>query len=170
MAEPRPADRQGPKPVNKRGAARMGAVQALYQMDVAGSGLAQTVAEYENFRLGREIDGVEYREADPAWFRQIMGGVHGDQIEVDRLIAGSLVEGWPLSRIDATLRAILRCGTWELAHKPEVPARVVISEYVDVAKAFYETDEPRMVNGVLDTVARTVREGELPERAATTEG
>ena len=158
------------KPVNKRGAARMGAVQALYQMDVSGAGLAQTVAEYENYRLGREIDGAQYREADPAWFRQIMAGVHGDQIEVDRLIATSLTRDWPLSRIDATLRAILRCGAWELAHKKDVPARVLISEYVDVARAFYETDEPRMVNGVLDRIARTVREGQLPPKAGGTSG
>ena len=143
----------------------MGAVQALYQMDVSGAGLAQTVAEYENFRLGREIDGEQYREADPAWFRQIMGGVHADQVAVDRLIATSLTKDWPLSRIDATLRAILRCGAWELGHKRDVPAKVIISEYVDVARAFYETDEPRMVNGVLDRIARTVREGELPSKA-----
>ena len=108
--EPTPVDKPEAKPVNKRGAARMGAVQALYQMDVSGAGLAQTVAEYENFRLGREIDGAQYREADPGWFRQIMSGVHGRQVEIDRLIAASLVKGWPLSRIDATLRAILRCG------------------------------------------------------------
>ena len=171
MAEPRTRtapearERGGEaRPVNKRGAARMGAVQALYQMDVSGAGLAQTVSEYENYRLGREIDGAQYLEADPAWFRQIMAGVHGAQVEVDRLIATSLAKDWPLSRIDATLRAILRCGTFELAHKKDVPARVVISEYVDLARAFYETDEPRMVNGVLDRVARRVREGELPPK------
>ena len=158
------AERKEAKPVNKRGAARMGAVQALYQMDVSGAGLAQTVAEYENFRLGREIDGAQYLEADPGWFRQIMSGVHGSQVEVDRLIAKSLTKDWPLSRIDATLRAILRCGAFELARKKDVPAKVIISEYVDVARAFYETDEPRMVNGVLDRIARTVREGELPEK------
>ena len=142
----------------------MAAVQALYQMDVGRAGLTDTVAEYENFRLGREIDGDQYREADAGWFRQIVAGVHGEQTRVDPQIAGALTPDWPLRRLDATLRAILRCGTWELNSKPDVPARVIISEYVDVAKAFYGEDEPRMVNGVLDRIARKVREGELPER------
>ena len=156
-------------PVNKRGAARMGAVQALYQMDIGKAGLAETVAEYENFRLGREIDGEQYRDADAAWFRAIVAGVQGEQRRIDGLIADALVPGWPLSRIAPLLRAILRCGTYELAEKRDVPARAVISEYVDLARAFFETDEPRMVNGVLDGIARTVREGELPPRPGATE-
>ena len=159
MADPK---RKEKPPVNKRGAARMGAVQALYQMDVAGSGAAETVAEYENFRLGKVIDEDEYREADAAWFRQIVGGVAEAQRRIDPLIHSSLRDDWPLSRIDSTLRAILRAGAWELEHKKDVPARVIISEYVDVARAFHEGDAPKMVNGVLDLIARKVREGELP--------
>ena len=158
------ADRRERPPVNKRGAARMAAVQALYQMDVAGAGLTQTVAEYENFRLGQEIDGEQYRDADPAWFRQIVAGVHEHQTRIDPQIAQSLSPDWPLRRIDTTLRAILRAAVYELNEKGDVPARVIISEYVDVARAFYEVEEPRMVNGVLDRIARRVREGELPER------
>lgn len=153
-------------PVNKRGAARMAAVQALYQMDVAGAGLTQTVAEYENFRLGQEIDGAQYRDADAGWFRQIVAGVHEHQTRIDPQIAQSLPADWPLRRIDTTLRAMLRAAVYELNEKPDVPARVIISEYVDVARAFYEVDEPRMVNAVLDRIARQVREGELPEKAA----
>ena len=160
MAEPAAKPDRPPraaKPVNKRGAARLAAVQALYQMDVGGRGIMETVAEYEAHRLGQEIDGEQYREADPQWFRQIVGGVVEYQRELDPLIARTLVEGWPLSRIDTTLRAVLRAGAWELAHKPDVPHAVVITEYVDIARAFYEEDEPKMVNAVLDRIARRVR-------------
>ena len=142
----------------------MAAVQALYQMDVAGAGLTQTVAEYENFRLGQEIDGDQYREADAGWFRQIVAGVHANQTRIDPQIAQALPTDWPLRRIDTTLRAILRAAVYELNEKPDVPARVVISEYLDVAKAFYEVEEPRLVNAVLDRVARRVRENELPQK------
>ena len=159
-------DRKEKPPVNKRGAARMAAVQALYQMDVAEAGLTQTVAEYENFRLGQEIDGEQYRDADAGWFRQIVAGVHEHQTRIDPQIANALSPDWPLRRIDTTLRAILRAAVYELNEKTDVPARVIISEYVDVARAFYELEEPRMVNGVLDRVARLVREGELPEKSA----
>ena len=160
------ADAQREKPpVNKRGAARMAAVQALYQMDVAGSGAAETVAEYENFRLGRVIDEDQYREADAGWFRQIVGGVAEGQTRIDPIIHASLRDDWPLARLDSTLRAILRAATFELEEKKDVPARVIISEYVDVARAFHEGEAPRMVNGVLDVIARKVREGELPPKA-----
>ena len=139
--------------VNKRGAARLAAVQALYQMDIGGNGILETVAEYETFRLGKEIDGVTYREADPQWFRQIVSGVVEGQKALDPEIRKALPEDWPLSRLDSTLRAILRGGTWELKGKQDVPIAVIISEYVDIAKAFYEGDEPKLVNGVLDRVA-----------------
>ncbi len=156
------------KPANKRGAARLSAVQALYQMDIGGAGLAQTVAEYENFRLGREVDGETYLEADVAWFRGIVGGVHRDQTTIDPLIHSHLAKDWPLSRIDSTLRAILRAGVFELLNRKDVDARVIVSEYVEVAKAFYDEDEPRMINGVLDRAARQIRPGELPEKAVST--
>ncbi len=150
------------KPANKRGAARLSAVQALYQMDIGGAGLMDTVAEYENFRLGREIDGETYLEADPSWFRGIVAGVVRDQKTIDPIIHEALTDDWPLSRIDSTLRATLRAAVFELANRKDVAARVVVSEYVEVAKAFFEGDEPKMVNGVLDRIARQMREGELP--------
>ena len=153
-----------PKPANKRGAARLSAVQALYQMDIGGAGLTQTVAEYENFRLGQEVDGEAYLDADAGWFRGIVGGVHRDQKKIDPLIHSSLAKDWPLSRIDATLRAVLRAGVFELTQRRDVDAKVVVTEYVEVTKAFFEGDEPKMVNGVLDRVARRVREGELDEK------
>ncbi len=150
------------KPANKRGTARLAAVQALYQMDIGGMGLAATVAEYENFRLGREIDGEMYRDADAAWFRQIVAGVVDQQKTIDPVLQGTLVEGWQLARIDSTLRATLRAAVWELTNKKDVSARVVVSEYVEVAKAFFEDgEEPGMVNGVLNTLAHRLRPDEF---------
>ncbi len=145
------------RPANKRGAARLAAVQALYQMDVTGSGLLETAAEYEAFRLGKEVDGELYRDADPQWFRAILSGVVENQKAVDPVIGQSLTEDWPLSRLDSTLRAILRAGVYELMKRADVPVAVIVSEYVDIAKAFYENEEPGLVNAVLDRVARRVR-------------
>jgi transcription antitermination factor NusB len=145
------------RPANKRGAARLAAVQALYQMDVAGAGLLEITAEYEAFRLGKEVDGATYLEADAQWFRSILAGVVENQKEVDPIIRQSLTEDWPLSRLDSTLRAILRAGAFELMKRPDVPVPVIVSEYVDIAKAFYNEDEPKLVNAVLDRVARRVR-------------
>ena len=155
------------KPANKRGSARLSAVQALYQMDISGSGLTEVVAEYENFRLGREIDGETYLAADAAWFRGIVGGVVKDQKAIDPVIHRSLTDTWPLARIDSTLRAILRAAVFELTKRRDVDARVVVSEYVEVAKAFFDGDEPKMVNGVLDVIARQVRKGEFADKPNT---
>ena len=155
MAEPARDKRAAREaaPANKRGAARLAAVQALYQMDVGGSGILETVAEYEAFRLGGEIDGERYREADAQWFRETVAGVVDKQKALDPLIKRSLTEGWPLSRLDSTLRAILRAGAWELDNRRDTPIGVTISEYVNVAKAFYTDDEPKLVNAVLDRLA-----------------
>jgi N utilization substance protein B len=153
-----PAEKaEQPRQANKRGAARLAAVQALYQMDVAGSGLIEITAEYETYRLGKEVDGALYREADPQWFRAILAGVVENQKTIDPVIRQSLTEDWPLSRLDSTLRAILRAGVYELTERKEVPVAVIVSEYVDIAKAFYTEDEPKLVNAVLDRVARRVR-------------
>ncbi|MBN9075429.1 MAG: transcription antitermination factor NusB [Rhizobiales bacterium] len=150
---------------NKRGTARLAAVQALYQMDIVGTGLLEIAAEYEAYRLGKEVDGSVYREADAQWFRAILSGVVEHQKEIDPVIGQSLTEDWPLSRLDSTLRAILRAGVYELMKRPDVPVAVIVSEYVDIAKAFYEEDEPKLVNAVLDRVARRVR-GEGRGRSA----
>lgn len=161
-----PASKTGePRAANKRGAARLAAVQALYQMDVTGSGVLETTAEYESFRLGKEVDGALYREADAQWFRAILAGVVENQRQLDPVIHDSLNEDWPLSRLDSTLRAILRAGVYELMKRGDVPVAVIVSEYVDIAKAFYEEDEPKLVNAVLDRVARRVR-GEGRGKAA----
>ncbi len=150
-------DSSATRAANKRGAARLAAVQALYQMDVAGSGLLEITAEYEAFRLGKEVDGAVYREADAQWFRAILAGVGEKQKLIDPIVRQALSEDWPLSRLASTLRAIMRAGVFELVERPDVPVAVIVSEYVDIAKAFYEDDEPKLVNAVLDRVARRVR-------------
>jgi transcription antitermination protein NusB len=155
--ESTPTDRPEVKPANQRGAARLAAVQALYQMDIGGTGLLEVVAEYEAHRLGREIDGDVYRQADAAWFRSIVSGVVEEQRTLDPVIAQALTMDWPLSRLDSTLRAILRAGTLELWKRQDVPVAVIVSEYVDIARAFYAGEEPKIVNGVLDRLARRYR-------------
>ncbi len=164
MAEP--ADKGAPtiRHANKRGAARLAAVQALYQMDIGGATLAEVLAEFESFRLGREIDGEQYRDADAMFFRDIVGGVVSEQRDIDPKLDSALTSGWPLVRVDATLRAILRSGAFELIRRKDIPARVVISEYVDVANAFFEGEVPSMVNAVLDAFARETRPAEFTER------
>ena len=150
-----------PRPANQRGAARLAAVQALYQMDLGGAALPDVIAEFEAHRLGKEVDGEQYRDADAAFFRDVVAGVVGDQRQLDPAIDAALTADWPLQRVDATLRAILRSGAFELAHRADVPGRVVINEYVDVAKAFFEGEVPGMVNAVLDTLARQARPTEF---------
>ena len=146
------------KSANQRGAARLAAVQALYQMDIGGAGVLEIIAEYEAHRLGNEIDGEQYRPADAAWFRAVVSGVVENQRALDPVIRASLTEDWPLSRLDATLRAILRAGAWELTAKKDVPVAVIVNEYVDVARAFFpDGKEPSFVNAVLDHMAREAR-------------
>ncbi|SEP98982.1 NusB antitermination factor [Faunimonas pinastri] len=151
---------------NQRGAARLAAVQALYQMDVSGTRLPEIVAEFELHRLGKELEGEQLRPADPAFFKGLVGGVVDLQRRIDPVIHQALPPTWPLTRIDLTLRAILRCGVFELMERRDVPAKVVISEYMDVARAFFEADEPALVNGVLDHVARERRPEEFTAVAA----
>ncbi len=146
---------------NKRGAARLAAVQALYQMDLAGTGLNDILAEFENHRLDGEVEGAQYLPAEAAFFRDIVGGVVREQGTLDPQIDAVLARGWPLKRIEAVLRAVLRAGAYELNHRRDVPARVVASEYVDVASAFVDKDETGMVNAVLDQLARKLRADEF---------
>jgi N utilization substance protein B len=146
---------------NKRGAARLAAVQALYQMDLAGTGLNEILAEFESHWLGAEVEGTNYLPAEAAFVRDIVGGVVREQTKLDPQIDAALSRGWPLKRIEAVLRAILRAGAYELACRRDIPARVVTSEYVDVASAFVEADETGMVNAVLDQLARQLRSAEF---------
>jgi N utilization substance protein B len=150
----------------ERSAARLAAVQALYQMDVSGKGVIDASAEFEAFWIGREVEGVAFQPSDTPFFRNVLSGVVDNQRSVDVKIDAALASGWPLTRIEAVLRAILRAGAYELMFRKDVPARVVITEYVDVAHGFYGDDEPGLVNAVLDAIAREVRPGELEKRAA----
>ncbi|MCF6369944.1 transcription antitermination factor NusB [Rhizobium halophilum] len=151
------ADKPAVKPANQRGAARLAAVQALYQMDVGGAGVLEVVAEYETHRLGQELDGDTYLKADASWFRSIVSGVVRDQVKIDPVVRGALQEDWPLSRLDSTLRAILRAGTFEILERKDVPIPVIVTEYVEIAQAFFEGEEPKIVNAVLDRIAKQVR-------------
>src|SRR5215217_8343405 len=121
---------------NQRGAARLAAVQALYQMYIAGTGLNEILAEFESHWLGREVEGEQYLPAEAAFFRDVVEGVVREQRRLDPVIDHALSQGWPLKRIETVLRAVLRAGAYELDHRTDVPARAVVSEYVDVANAF----------------------------------
>src|ERR1700691_43223 len=158
MSVPRPATA---RKANKRGAARLAAVQALYQMDLAGTGINEILTEFESHWLGGEVEGVQYRPAEAAYFRDIVGGVVREQTRLDPQIDAALARGWALKRIEAILRAVLRAGAYELACRGDVPARVVTSEYVDVAGAFVDKDETGMVNAVLDRLAHQWRAAEF---------
>ena len=147
-----------------RSRARSAAVQALYQMDVAGTDLNEVIEEFKTHRFRRGAEDGAVAGADADHFARVLNGVVRRQRELDPIIDQQLAAGWRLVRVDAILRAILRAGAFELMELADVPVRVVISEYVDVAHAFFEADEPRVVNGVLDQIARKVRPGELPER------
>ncbi|MEM0906479.1 MAG: transcription antitermination factor NusB [Pseudomonadota bacterium] len=156
------------KPANKRAVARLAAVQALYQMEVTGGGARDIVKEFELFRLSQDVDGQTLRAIDRTWFEGLVSGVVTHQRAVDTAIDDALKVGWPLARIDLTLRALLRAGVFELMERKDVPVRVIISEYVEVAKAFFGEDEPRLANGVLDTIGRSVRPDETaaPQKVA----
>jgi N utilization substance protein B len=153
---------KAPNPkANRRGAARLAAVQALYQMEIAGKGLNDILAEFESHWLGREVEGEQYLPAEAAFFRDIVAGFVTEQRRLDPLIDQALAAGWPLKRIEAIVRAVLRAGSYELDKRPDIPARVVVSEYVGVANAFVDRDETGMVNAVLDALARKFRAGEF---------
>ena len=146
---------------NKRGAARLSAVQALYQMDLAGTGVNEILAQFELHWMGQEVEGAQYLPAEVAFFRDIVNGVLAEQRALDPLIDEALSKGWPLKRIEALLRAVLRAGAFELTRRPDIPARVIVTEYADVASAFVESDETGMINAVLDTLARQLRPAEF---------
>ena len=145
----------------RRSAARLAAVQALYQMEVADKGLNDILAEFEAHWIGREIEGDQYNPAELAFFRDVVSGVQRDQFAIDRALDDALAKGWPLKRVDALMRAILRAAFYELQSRADVPARVAIMEYVDVAGAFYGVDESGMINAVLDALARQARPDEF---------
>ena len=153
MASPKKKARTG----NARSAARLAAVQALYQREMAGGTVPALLHEFHRHRLGQTIEDVEYRDADIDFFNDVVSGAEARRAELDALITAALAEGWTLDRLDRPMRALLRAGSYELVARPDVPAAAVVDEYVDVAHAFYEAREAGFVNGLLDTVARRVR-------------
>ncbi|THD50104.1 MAG: transcription antitermination factor NusB [Bradyrhizobium sp.] len=150
---------------DRRAAARLAAAQALYEMEVADKGLADILTEFETHWIGREVEGEQYNPAELAFFRDVVSGVLNDQVAIDRSLDEALAKSWPLKRIEAVMRAILRAAFYELKGRSDVPARVVIAEYVDVAAAFFGPEESGMVNAVLDALAREIRPGEFVARA-----
>ena len=152
-AEPQLSSRQR----RARTVARLAAVLALYQMELAGEGVETVISEFSNHRFDADIEGEPLAEADEDWFAGIVRGVIAGQREIDAAIKARLASNWRLERLDATLRALLRSGAWELAHKPEVPREIVLDEYVELAKAFFDEAEAKFVNAALDGVARDVR-------------
>jgi N utilization substance protein B len=143
--------------LRERSAARLAAVQALYQMDIASSSLADVLKEFERNWIGREIEGERYEEAEEKHFKDVVEGVVREQRELDPIIDKTLVDGWPLKRIESVLRATLRAGAYELYHRRDIPVRVAVNEYVDVAAAFLDKDDVGMANAVLDVIARQAR-------------
>jgi N utilization substance protein B len=140
-----------------RSAARLAAVQALYQVEMEATPLAQLLDEFHRHRLGAEIEGDQYAQAETAFFDDVVRGVGARRDEIDEMISAKLAEGWRIDRLDKTMLQILRAGTWELLARADVPTGSAISEYVDVAHAFFEAREAKFVNGVLDAVAKGVR-------------
>ncbi len=141
----------------QRSVARLAAVQALYQMEAGGAGVEAVVREFLDHRFGGDIEGEHLAEADEAFFAELMRGMVAHQAAVDQAIAKRLAANWRLERIDATLRAILRAGAYELTQRPDVPTEVAIDEYVEIAKSFFEGPEPGFVNAALDGIARDHR-------------
>jgi N utilization substance protein B len=140
-----------------RSAARLAAVQALYQQEMEGTPLARLLHEFHEHRLGATIEDVTYVPAEQSFFDDVVSGVDARRAEIDGLVAARLAKGWSLERLDKPMRQILRAGTYELLARADVPVGSVISEYVDVAHAFYDKREAGFVNGLLDAIARDVR-------------
>ena len=146
-----------PKRSLSRSAARLAAVQALYQQEMEGTPTAQLLHEFHQHRLGATIEDVEYADAEADFFDDVVKGALARRDELDALIEAKLAAGWTLARLDKPMKAILRAGAYELAARPDVPTATAISEYVDVAKAFYDARESGFVNGLLDALAKELR-------------
>jgi N utilization substance protein B len=140
-----------------RSAARLAAVQALYQHQMEGTAQARLLDEFHQHRLGREIEDEQYAEADVDFFDDLVMGTLARREEIDALLTDRLAQGWSLARLDKTMLQILRAGAYELLARPDIPLGTAISEYVDVAHAFFDDREAKFVNGVLDAVAKAVR-------------
>ena len=167
--------KRGAQAAQARSAARLAAVQALYQMEMAKTDLNDIIEEFAAFRLqGRdeadEGQATELAVADQTYFAELVRGAVCRQRDIDPLVDQQLATGWRLVRVDSTMRAILRAAVFELMDRVEVPARVIINEYINVAHAFFSEDQPRVVNGILDQLARELRAAEFDGGAAKADG
>ena len=151
------ASPNNPQRSKARSAARLAAVQALYQRQMEKTALARLLDEFHQHRLGQEIEDEQYAEAEVDFFDDVVSGVVARQEEIDGLLTAKLAQGWTLARLDKTMLQILRAGAYELIARADVPVGTAISEYVDVAHAFFDEREAKFVNGVLDAVAKNVR-------------
>lgn len=140
-----------------RSAARLAAVQALYQMEMEATPLAKLLHEFHQHRLGATIEDETYADAEQDFFDDVVSGVDARRDEIDALITGRLAEGWTMARLDKPMKAMLRAGTYELIARPDVPSATVITEYIDVAHAFFDKRETGFVNGLLDAIAKSAR-------------
>ncbi len=140
-----------------RSAARLAAVQALYQQEMEGTPVTRLITEFHHHRLGQTIEGETYAAAEESFFDDLVFGTVARRDEIDALIAERLAEGWSLERLDKPMKAILRVGAYELLARPDVPVATVINEYLDVAEAFYDRREKGFVNGLLDAIAKSAR-------------
>lgn len=145
-------------PTTARSAARLAAVQALYQLDMEGTPIARLLREFHLHRLGAEIEEATYHDADVDFFDDVVTGVNARREEIDELIEGRLADGWNLKRLDRTMIQILRAGCYELLARADVPKAAVIDEYLDVAHAFFDEKDVKFVNGLLDALARQTRD------------
>ncbi len=140
-----------------RSAARLAAVQALYQQAMEATPVASLLDEFHRHRLGATIEDMEFVAAETAFFDDIVSGVIARGAEVDAQLSAKLADGWRLERLDKTMLQVLRAGVYELMARPDVATGTVINEYLDVAHAFFDAREAKFVNGVLDAVAKAVR-------------
>ncbi len=140
-----------------RSVARLAAVQALYQMDATGVGVETVVREFRDHRFGADLEGEALAQADEPFFGDLARGVVKGQKDIDIAISQRLAAGWKLGRLDATVRAILRCAAFELRYRPEIPREVVINEYLEITKSFFDGAEAGFVNGLLDSISRDDR-------------
>jgi N utilization substance protein B len=154
----------------RRSAARLAAVQALYQLDVAGGGAESVVGEFNRYRLGGEVDGARLVEAEPELFGDLVLGVTQRRPEIDELLNGVLSEELPLVKLELLIQAILRAGAYEIIARQDIDPPLTISEYVDVANSFFVRRESTIVNGVLDRLAREVRPGDMGDRPHAKQG
>ena len=154
-------DKSAPVYGRDRSAARLAAVQALYQMDLAHTDLSEIIDEFSAHHFGSANPDSNVTDADPTFFGDLLRGVIAHQRKLDPMLDRQLASGWRLHRIDSILRAVLRAAAYELSERHDVPARVVINEYIDVAAAFFDRDEPKVVNGVLDKLAHRLRSEEF---------